>query len=151
MSSQESPNLEYTIFCEDIRVEASGHLSLMGVLHQLLVPQLPVTVFKLAVLNHWQGHWQGGENGQGEGQYLTEVRILTPDRRQTIAVSQPSGFAIPAGGYTDNVTVFLNTVFHQPGSYVVQTLINSTLFSEKLLPVLLPEPAAAMTESGQVN
>lgn len=147
MSSQESPNLEYTIFCEDIRVEASGHLSLMGVLHQLLVPQLPVTVFKLAVLNHWQGP----ANGEAEGQYLTEVRILTPDRRQTIAVSQPSGFAVPAGGYTDNVTVFLNTVFHQPGSYVVQTLIDSNLFSEKLLPVLLPEPAAAMTESGQVN
>ena len=141
MSSQENPNLEYTIFCEDIRVEASGHLSLMGVMHQLPVPQVPVTLFKLAVLNHWRG----------EGQYLTEVRILTPDRMQTIAVSQPSGFAIPPGGYTDNVTVFLNTVFHQPGLYVVQTLINSTLFAEKLLPVLLPEPSSAMTESEQVN
>jgi hypothetical protein len=141
MSSQENPNLEYTIFCEDVRVEASGHLSLMGVMHQLPVPQVPVTLFKLAVLNHWRG----------EGQYLTEVRILTPDRMQTIAVSQPSGFAIPPGGYTDNVTVFLNTVFHQPGLYVVQTLINSTLFAEKLLPVLLPEPSSAMTESEQVN
>ena len=141
MNSQASPNLEYTIFCEDIRVEASGHLSLMGVTHQLVVPQLPVTMIKMAVLSHWSG----------EGQYLSEVRILTPDRLQTVAVSQPTGFTIPPGGYSDNVTVFLNTVFHQPGLYVVQTLINSSLFAEKLLPVLLPEQPAALTQSEQVN
>ena len=141
MNSQASPNLEYTIFCEDIRVEASGHLSLMGVTHQLVVPQLPVTMIKMAVLSHWSG----------DGQYLSEVRILTPDRLQTVAVSQPAGFTIPLGGYTDNVTVFLNTVFHQPGLYVVQTLINSSLFAEKLLPVLLPEQPASLTQSEQVN
>ena len=141
MSSQTSPSLDYTLFCEDIRVEASGHLSLMGVMHQLVVPQLPVTMIKMAVLSHWSG----------EGQYLTEVRILTPDRMQTVAVSQPSGFTIPAGGYTDNVTVFLNTVFHQPGLYVVQTLINSSLFAEKTLPVILPEQASPLTESEQVH
>jgi len=141
MNAQASPNLEYTIFCEDIRVEASGHLSLMGVTHQLVVPQVPVTMIKMAVLSHWSG----------DGQYLSEVRILTPDRLQTVAVSQPAGFTIPPGGYTDNVTVFLNTVFHQPGLYVVQTLINSSLFAEKLLPVLLPEQPASLTQSEQVN
>jgi len=113
----------------------------MGVTHPLVVPQVPVTMIKMAVLSHWSG----------EGQYLSEVRILTPDRLQTVAVSQPTGFTIPPGGYSDNVTVFLNTVFHQPGLYVVQTLINSSLFAEKLLPVLLPEQPAALTQSEQVN
>ena len=131
--------LDYTLFCEDVRVEATNHLSLMGVTHQLVVPQLPVTFIKLAVINHWRG----------EGQYLSEVRILTPDRMQTIAVSQPTGFSVPADGYADNVTVFVNTSFFQPGNHIVQTLINSTLFSEKTLAVMLANQQT-VTESENV-
>ena len=119
--------LEYTIFCEDVRVEASNNLSLMGVTHQIIVPQLPVTLIKFAVINHWRG----------EGHYLSEVRILTPNRAQPVAVSKPSSFSVPPDGYADNVTVFVNTNFFQAGNYVVQTLINSSLFAEQLLPVML--------------
>jgi hypothetical protein len=133
--------LNYTLFCEDIRVEASGALSLMGVFHQIVVPQLPVGLLKFAVLNHWEG----------EGRYLTEVRILTPDRMQTIAVSQPSGFEIAPNGYADNVTMFINTNFHQPGDYVVQTLINSSLFAEKTLQVFVANQQPEITESEHVN
>jgi hypothetical protein len=139
--TQENENLklDYTLFCEDVRVEASNHLSLMGVMHQLVVPRLPVTMIKFAVLNHWRG----------DGQFMTEVRILAPDRMQTIAMSQPSGFAVPPDGYADNVTVFVNTTFLQPGNYIVQTLINSSLFAEKVLPVMMPEQQM-ITESDQV-
>ncbi len=135
----EKLTLDYTLFCEDVRVEASNHLSLMGVLHQIVVPRLPVTLIKFAVLNHWRG----------EGQFMTEVRILAPDRMQTIALAQPSGFAVPADGYADNVTVFVNTTFTQPGNYTIQTLINSSLFAEQVLPVLLVDQQA-VTESEQV-
>lgn len=127
--SEHNLQLGYTIFCEDVRVEASQHLSLMGVFHQIVVPQLPITMIKFGIITHWTGG----------GQYLSEVRILTPDKMQTIAISQPSGFEIPPDGYSDNVTVFVNTTFPQPGDYVVQVLINSSLFAEKRLPVILPE------------
>ena len=125
------PNLQlgYTIFCEDVRVEASQQLSLMGVFHQIVVPQLPITMIKFGVVTHWAG----------EGQYLSEVRILTPDKMQSVAVSQPASFEVSPGGYSDNVTVFVNTTFPQPGDYVVQVLINSSLFAEKILPVIMPE------------
>jgi hypothetical protein len=119
--------LDYTILCEDVRVEAANHLSLMGVTHQIVVPQLPITLIKFAVVNHWHG----------EGQYLSEVRILTPDYSQPVAVSQPSSFVVPPDGYADNVTIFVNTSFFQPGNYIVQTLINSSLFAERILPVML--------------
>jgi len=140
MEITENLKLEYTIFCEDVRVEASNHLSLMGVTHQLVVPQFPVTMIKFAVLNHWRGN----------GQFMTEVRILAPDRMQTVAMSQPSGFAVPADGYADNVTVFVNTTFYQPGDYIVQTLINSSLFAERTLPVMLVDQQQSVTESDQV-
>lgn len=136
--------LSYTLFCEDVRVEASGSLSLIGVFHQVVVPQLPVGLIKFGVLNHWQG----------EGHYMTEVRILTPDRKQTVAVSQPSGFEIPPDGYADNVTMFINSNFHQAGDYVVQTLINSSLFAERILPVFLANQQnsnQSITQSDQVN
>jgi hypothetical protein len=132
--------LDYTIFCEDVRVEASNLLSLMGVTHQIVVPRLPVTMIKFAVLNHWRG----------EGQFMTEVRILTPDRMQTVAMSQPSGLAVPPDGYSDNVTVFVNTTFYQPGNHIVQTLINSSLFAERTLPVMLVDQQQSITESEQV-
>ncbi|HZS06310.1 MAG TPA: hypothetical protein VFD58_15825 [Blastocatellia bacterium] len=133
--------LVYTIFCEDVRFEASNHLSLMGVVHQIVVPQLPIAMIKFAVVSHWTG----------EGQYLSEVRILTPDRMQTIAVSQPTGFAVPPDGYSDNVTVFVNLNFHQPGNHVVQMLINSNLFSETILPVIHARQEQPVAQSERVH
>jgi hypothetical protein len=141
MNEQSTDNLklDYTLFCEDVRVEASNHLSLMGVMHQVVVPRLPVTLIKFAVLNHWRG----------EGEFVTEVRILSPDRRQTIAMSQPTNFSVPSDGYADNVTVFVNTSFAQPGNYIVQTIIDSSKFAERTLPIILVENQQ-VTESDQV-
>ena len=117
--------LHYTIMCEDVRVEINHKLSLMGIFYAIQVPQLPVTLLKLVILNHWSG----------EGQYLSEVRILTPDRTQPVAVSAPSPFQVPLDGYADNVTIFANVTFPTSGGYVVQSLINSNVFSEQTLHV----------------
>jgi len=58
---------------------------------------------------------------------------LTPDRSQPVAVSAPSPFQVPPDGYADNVTIFANVTFPTSGSYVVQSLINSNVFSEQAL------------------
>src|SRR5690349_5975024 len=117
--------LLYTLFCDDVRLEVGNKLSFMGVFQHILVQQLPVSVLKLAIVNHWQG----------QGSYLSEVRILTPDRQQPIVVSQPTRFEITAGGYADNISFFVNVTFPRAGRYVVQTLIDSTLYNEQLLTV----------------
>jgi hypothetical protein len=67
-----------------------------------------------------------------------------------VAVSQPSSFVIPEDGYADNVTIFVNLSFFQPGAYIVQTLINSSLYSERVLPVILVEQQP-ITHSERVN
>jgi hypothetical protein len=118
--------LHYTILCEDVRLEIGQKFSLIGVFYAIQVPQLPINLLKLIILNHWSG----------EGQYLSEVRILTPDRTQPVAVSQPSSFEIPVDGYADNITLFANITFPVAGNYVVQTLINSTLFAEQAFTVM---------------
>ncbi len=125
IEQQTKLELIYTIFCDDVRLEAGNKLSLMGVFQNILVQQLPVSVIKFAVVNHWSG----------DGKHLSEVRILAPDKRQAIVVSQPTPFEIAPGGFADNVSFFVNVVFHQPGQYWVQTLVDSNLFDERPLTV----------------
>ena len=120
-------NLEllYTLYCDDVRLEMGNKLSLMGVFQNIMVQQLPVSLIKFAVVNHWRG----------EGEYLSEVRILTPDRRQPVVVSQPTRFQIAAGGFADNISFFVNVTFPGAGQYWVQTLVNSNLFDEQPLTI----------------
>src|SRR5690242_16522373 len=127
MSTTEEKNLKllYTLFCDDVRLEAGNKLSFMGVFQNILVQQIPVSLIKFAVVNHWEGH----------GSYLSEVRILTPDRQQPVVVSQPTRFEIATGGYADNISFFVNVTFPTAGRYVVQTLIDSNVFKEELLTV----------------
>src|SRR5262249_10626151 len=117
--------LEYTILYEDVRIELSHKLSLMGVFYAVQVPQLPATLLKMAILNHWSG----------SGQYLSEVRILTPDRTQPVAVSPPAPFEVPLDGFADNVTIFANVTFPASGVYILQTLVNSNAYTEHTLGV----------------
>ncbi|HXQ74427.1 MAG TPA: hypothetical protein VN844_28230 [Pyrinomonadaceae bacterium] len=124
----ESKNLKlmYTLFCDDVRLEAGNKLSFMGVFQNIMVQQVPVSLIKFAIVSHWQG----------EGSYLSEVRILTPDRQQPIVVSQPTRFEIAqGGGFADNISFFVNVTFPKAGRYVVQTLIDSNLFQEQMLTV----------------
>jgi hypothetical protein len=118
--------LLYMIFCDDVRLEAGNKLSLMGIFQNIAVQQLPVTLFKFSTVSHWRG----------EGSYLSEVRVLTPDRSQLIAALQPTRFEIEPGGTADNISFFFNVHFTTPGQYWVQTLIDSTLFDERPLNVL---------------
>ena len=115
--------LDYTLFCDDVRLEVGNKLSLMGVFQNIMVERVPVSLIKFAVVNHWRG----------EGTYLSEVRILTPDRQQPIVVSQPTRFEIAGEGFADNISFFVNVTFPVAGQYIVQTLVDSNLFDEQTM------------------
>ncbi len=134
--SSDKLELVYTLFCDDVRLEVGNKLSLMGVFQNIMVQQLPVSLIKFAVVNHWRG----------EGTHLSEVRILTPDRKQPVVVSQPARFEVASGGFADNISFFVNVTFPRSGQYWVQTLIDSTLFDEQPLTVTDAQ-AAQPTES----
>ena len=133
--------LLYTLFCDDVRLEAGNKLSFMGVFQNIMVQQVPVSLIKFAVVNHWQG----------QGSYLSEVRILTPDRKQPVVVSQPTRFEIASGGFADNISFFVNVTFPKSGRYVVQTLIDSNLFQEQMLTVSDVTEADLLGTSEAVN
>ena len=139
--NQKNLTLLYTLFCDDVRLEAGNKLSFMGVFQNIMVQQVPVSLIKFAVVNHWQG----------QGSYLSEVRILTPDRQQAVVVSQPTPFEISTGGFADNISFFVNVTFPKAGRYVVQTLIDSNLFQEQLLTVSDVTEAELLGTSEAVN
>ena len=140
-TKDEGLELLYTLFCDDVRLEAGNKLSFMGVFQNIMVQQLPVSLIKFAVVNHWRG----------EGVHLSEVRILTPDRQHPVVVSQPTRFEITAGGFADNISFFVNVTFPTAGQYWVQTLVDSNLFDEQQLTVSDGRESQADDSSETVN
>ncbi|MGB7070259.1 MAG: hypothetical protein WBD22_12260 [Pyrinomonadaceae bacterium] len=136
-------NLDYTLMCDDVRIEMGNKISLMGIFQNIMVEQLPVSLIKFAVINRWSG----------EGRFLTEVRIVSPDKTNLVVTSQPTTIELASGGYSDNVSVFVNVVFQSAGTYWVQTMADSSLVSE--FPLIVAdvknygggEPMEALSES----
>jgi hypothetical protein len=125
--------LVYSIFCDDVRLEVGNKLSLMGVFHQIVVQQFPVTLLKFAVVSQWRG----------EGSHLSEVRILSPDRRHPVVLAEPTPFDVAPGGVANNISFFFNVEFPAPGRYRVQTLVDSTLADEQELTLIRADASGA--------
>src|SRR5690349_5369235 len=118
--TNENLQLVYTLLCDDVRIEMGNKISLMGVFQNIMVEKLPISLIKFAVVNHWRG----------AGNHHTEVRILSPNKNTLIVTSQPTGIELAPGGFTDNVSFFLNVVFPSARTYLVQTLADARLLEE---------------------
>lgn len=123
----ETLKLVYTLLCDDVRLEMGNKISLMGVFQNIMVESLPISLIKFAVVNHWRG----------EGVHQTEVRIVSPDKNTLLVTSQPTQIELAAGGFTDNVSFFVNVMFPVAGTYWVQTIANTVLLEE--LPLIVTD------------
>lgn len=121
----------YTLLCDDVRIEMGNKISLMGIFQNIMVEKLPVSLIKFAVINHWQG----------SGDHQTEIRILSPDKSNLIVTSQPTKIELAEGGFTDNVSFFVNVVFPNAGTYWIQTIANTVVLDE--LPLIVTDQAGA--------
>ncbi len=121
----------YTLLCDDVRIEMGNKISLMGIFQNIMVEKLPVSLIKFAVINHWQG----------SGDHQTEVRILAPDKSNVVVSSQPTKIELAQGGFTDNVSFFVNVVFQTAGTYWIQTHANNVMIDE--FPLIVTDQAGA--------
>lgn len=119
----------YTLLCDDVRIEMGNKISLMGIFQNIMVEKLPVSLIKFAVINHWQG----------AGDHQTEVRILSPDKTNLVVTSQPTTIQLAEGGFTDNVSFFVNVVFPNAGTYWIQTIANTVVLDE--VPLIVTDNA----------
>lgn len=116
--------------CDDVRVEIGNKISLMGIFQNIMVEQMPVSLIKFAIVNHWVG----------DGSYTTEVRVLYPDRQNVMVTSQQTAIDLSPGGFTDNVSFFVNVVFPNTGTYWVQTLADEVVVEE--IPLVVADSLA---------
>jgi hypothetical protein len=133
--------LVYTLLCDDVRLEMGNKISMMGVFQNIMVEKLPISLIKFAVVNHWRG----------DGVHHTEVRIVAPDKNNTVVTSQPTAIELAPGGFTDNVSFFVNVVFPSAGTYWVQTLANTVLLEEFPLIVTDAGTVAGMQTAEEVS
>lgn len=139
----ETENLQliYTLLCDDVRLEMGNKISMMGVFQNIMVEQLPVSLIKFAVVNHWRG----------AGNHQTEVRIVAPDKNNLVVSSQPTRLELAPGGFTDNVSFFINVVFPTAGTYWVQTLADTVLLEEFPLIVTDAGTIAGMQPTEEIS
>ncbi len=125
-------HLEYSLLCDDVRVELGNKLSLMGLFRSIHFYSLPASLLKFAVINHWTG----------QGQYTSEVKILSPNRSKVIAQAQAAPFIIEPNGFADNITIFANVTFEVAGDHYLQVYLNGVMVKELVINVsLVPQPA----------
>jgi uncharacterized protein DUF6941 len=137
----ENLKLIYTLLCDDVRIEMGNKISLMGVFQNIMVERLPISLIKFAVINHWQGN----------GDHQTEVRILSPDKSNLVVTSQPTSLQLAPGGFTDNVSFFVNVMFPSSGTYWVQTLADTVVMDEFPLIVTDTGNIGAMQPAEEVS
>ena len=116
-------------------------ISLMGIFQNIMVEKLPISLIKFAVVNHWRG----------AGNHQTEVRILSPGKNQLVVTSQPTQIELAPGGFTDNVSFFVNVVFPLAGTYWVQTLADARLLEEFPLIVTDVGNMETMTTTDEIS
>ncbi|MGD9563444.1 MAG: hypothetical protein AB7F88_15605 [Pyrinomonadaceae bacterium] len=141
METEQNLTLRYTLLCDDVRIEMGNKISLMGIFQNIMVEKLPVSLIKFAVINHWMG----------EGTHETEVRILSPDRTDQVVSSQATPLDLTPGGFTDNVSFFVNVVFPSAGTYWVQTLADAVVLEEFPLIVADAREVQAMQPMEEIS
>ena len=99
--------------------------------------QLPVTAFKICVVNRWTA---------GVGQFTESFRLLAPDQT-TVLRKGESKFALQDANHAQtNVTVLGQVEFAAPGVYFVEVLVDDVMKLRYPLPVLVvppPQPPGA--------
>ena len=125
------PDLQCSLICEDVRQEANGNIFLVGVLNQIVVPQVPVTANKLSCFNRWTA---------GVGEFNEVVKLLAPDQSAVVRENALAFSLENPGMIRTNVHLFQNVEFTEAGVYYVEVTVDDVLKLRYPLPlVVMPQ------------
>ncbi len=122
-----SPDLQASLVCEDVRVEASGAHTLVGVFNAIAPPQLPCTLFRLCVWTRWCS---------GEGRFLQRARILSPDENEVLCENAIEFCLDGMDKHATNAHFFGNVFFKHYGTHTVEIYLANELVIRYPLQVL---------------
>lgn len=123
------PDLQASFACEDVRVEASGAHTIVGVVNFIGAPSLPIQVIKLCIWTRWSS---------GIGQFEQVTRLIGPDEETLLAPPAKTVFQLGnEESHTTNVNIFGGLQFKEPGTHHVEILLDGELKLHYPLRVLL--------------
>ena len=136
MSSLERmiPDLQASFACEDVRVEASGAHTIVGIVNFIGAPSLPIQVIKLCVWTRWSS---------GVGQFEQVTRLVAPDEQTILATATTQFHLEHENSHTTNVNIFGGLQFKEEGSHHVEILLDDELKLRFPMRVVLLQPPAS--------
>jgi len=124
------PDLQASFLCEDVRIEANGGNSIVGIINFIGAPQFPVRVMKLCVWTRWCS---------GSGTFTQQTKILMPDEETVVSDSTTEFTLNHEEGHATNINFFAGLEFSKPGIYHIEVHLDDELKLRYPLPLLKPE------------
>jgi hypothetical protein len=112
------PDLQASFACEDVRVEASGAHTIVGVVNFIGAPTLPIQVLKLCIWTRWSS---------GIGQFEQVTRLIGPDEETVLATASTQFHLGNEESHTTNVNIFGGLQFKEAGAHHVEILLDGEL------------------------
>ncbi len=127
------PDLQASFACEDVRVEASGAHTIVGIVNFIGAPALPIQVIKLCIWTRWSS---------GVGQFEQVTRLLGPDEETLLAPPAVTKFHLNnEESHTTNVNIFGGLQFKEQGAHHVEILLDGEMKLHYPLRVVILERA----------
>jgi len=127
------PDLQASFACEDVRVEASGAHTIVGIVNFIGAPTLPIQIIKLCVWTRWSS---------GVGQFQQETRLVAPDEVTILAAATTQFHLENEESHTTNVNIFGGLQFKDAGAHHIEILLDGELKLHFPMRVILLPPNA---------
>jgi hypothetical protein len=112
------PDLQASFACEDVRVEASGSHTIIGIINGIAAPSVPIRVLKFCIWTRWCS---------GSGRFTQLTRVVRPDEF-TQLVSATTQFQLGnEDSHVTNVNIFAGVEFPEEGIYHIEILLDDVL------------------------
>ncbi len=111
------PDLQASFICEDVRLEAGGSHTIVGILNAISTNIVPLRLNKLCVWTRWVS---------GVGDYTQITRIVLPD--ESVLAEVKTRFNLShEESHTTNVNILGNIEFPQEGIYHVEIFLDEEM------------------------
>ena len=131
------PDLQASFACEDVRVEASGAHTIVGIVNFIGAPKLPIQIIKLCIWTRWSS---------GIGGFEQVTRIVAPDEETVLATATTQFQLGNEESHTTNVNIFGGLAFREPGAHHIEILLDGELKLHYPMRVVIipqtPQPTA---------
>ena len=136
-------NYKCVLFCEDIRQEVGGRVSLMGILGtKLYVQDFPLVFPKLCLFIEW---------GEVKENLNVTLNIIPPAGVQMNNVHPSATIGAQQGVVSRSMIVLTNFAFPKAGQYVFEFVVNGETVNREVFAVEKYEPAISNIPASKIN